>query len=103
MPHLTTGTSRGVNGTPGQKQQLFGAQSGIWLPATCLIMFAGGQQATVQGRSARWVEVALKAAAAQVLALGTKLDEENTMKINYELLVLKCFLTNLSLMLPTSP
>lgn len=52
-------------------------------------MFAGGQQATVQGRSARQVEVALQAAAAQVLALGTKLDEENTMKINYELLVLK--------------
>lgn len=31
----------------------------------------------------------LKAAAAQVLALGAKLDEENTVKINYELLVLK--------------
>ena len=41
------------------------------------------------------MEVALKAAAAQVLALGTKLDEENTMKINYELLVLKRFLRSL--------
>lgn len=67
-------------------------------------MFAGGQQGAAQGRSARWVEVALKAAAAQVLALGTKLDEENAMKINYELLVLKCFhVSDLSLNAPTNP